>query len=118
MTTQNHHQLNYLEMPSSDISACKKFFAEVFGWTFTDYGPDYTCFVGQQIEGGFFTSEHVMNTEKGSALVVLYSKDLESTQSAVEKSGGLITQAIFSFPGGRRFHFTEPSGNEFSVWSE
>ncbi|WP_371195705.1 VOC family protein [Glaciecola sp. SC05] len=118
MPEQRHHQIHYLEIPTPDIAASKAFFEDAFDWRFVDYGPDYTCFVGQQIEGGFFTSAHAMNSEQGSALVVLYSKSLEDSLSKVQAAAGTIKQSIFSFPGGRRFHFVDPSGNEFAVWSE
>lgn len=118
MPEQLHQQIHYLEIPTPSIEASKAFFTEVFDWRFLDYGPDYTCFLGQQIEGGFFSSEHAMNSEQGSALVVLYSSTLEESQSKVERAGGKINKDIFSFPGGRRFHFIDPSGNEFAVWSE
>ena len=113
-----HHQLNYAEFPCRDLSATKAFFQQVFGWSFTDYGPDYTAFANSGLDGGFFRSEQMARTATGSALLVLYSSHLEATQAAVEQAGGQVIQAIFSFPGGRRFHFTEPSGNEFAVWSE
>ncbi|WP_337841306.1 VOC family protein [Rheinheimera sp.] len=117
-TQLKHHQLNYAEFPCRDLCATKAFFAQVFGWSFTDYGPDYTAFAHSGLDGGFFRSEQMARTANGSALLVLYSTHLEATQAAVEQAGGQIIQPIFSFPGGRRFHFTEPSGNEFAVWSE
>jgi predicted enzyme related to lactoylglutathione lyase len=113
-----HHKINYLEMPAEDILATKAFFTKVFGWKFIDFGPEYTAFEAEGIDGGFVASTNSMSTESGSALVVLYSDDLEASLSAVELAGGEISTQIFSFPGGRRFHFIEPSGNEFAVWSE
>ena len=112
-----HHEINYVEFPSSDLDATKSFFENCFGWSFVDYGPEYTAFSGQGLDGGFFKSDLRASTKDGSALVVLYSDDLEDTQTRVEGAGGLIVKPIFSFPGGRRFHFTEPAGNEFAVWS-
>ncbi len=82
-----------------------------------DYGPDYASFSDVGIDGGFFASELRSSAEKGAALVVLYSEDLETTLDSIVAAGGAITHPIFPFPGGRRFHFTEPSGNEFAVWS-
>lgn len=116
MKTDNH--INYIEIPAKDISATKKFFGEVFGWEFVDYGPDYCSFSNEGVDGGFFKSDLTASTNNGSVLIVLYSNDLEITQSSVEAAGGSIIKPIFSFPGGRRFHFTDPSGNEFAVWSE
>ena len=83
-----------------------------------DYGPDYCSFLNAGIDGGFYRSELKAQTEKGSALVVLYSSALESTLESVVAEGGKIIKPIFSFPGGRRFQFLDPSGNEFAVWSE
>lgn len=114
----NHEKINYVEFPSSDLLATKKFFKEVFEWSFEDYGPEYTAFSNSGLEGGFFKSSKYATTENGSALVVLYSTNLETTQAKIQQAGGKITKSIFSFPGGRRFHFAEPSGNELSVWSD
>ena len=113
-----HEKINYVEFPASDIEETKLFFTEVFGWSFEDFGPDYTAFSDEGLDGGFFKSELTATTEKGRALIVFYSKELEITQSKVENAGGKIKKAIFSFPGGRRFHFTDPSGNEYAVWSD
>jgi predicted enzyme related to lactoylglutathione lyase len=111
-----HEKINYLEYPAKDLDATKKFFSDVFGWTFADYGPDYIAFSNQGIDGGFFRSDLASATKNGAALTVFYSDDLEATLEKVSAGGGEIIQAIFSFPGGRRFHFAEPSGNEFAVW--
>lgn len=113
-----HNQINYIEIPAKDVPATKKFFGDVFDWTFTDYGPDYCSFSNDGVDGGFFKSDLTVSTSTGSVLVVLYSAELETTQSKVEASGGTIIKPIYDFPGGRRFHFTDPNGNEFAVWSE
>lgn len=113
-----HHKINYIEFPATDIEGSKAFFHKVFGWEFQDFGPDYTSFNGQGTDGGFFSSELKVDASGGSALIVLYSANLKETEQAVREAGGLIVREIFSFPGGRRFHFTDPSGNEFAVWSE
>lgn len=113
-----HEKLNYVEFPSQDIAKTKAFFERAFGWSFVDYGPDYTAFADQGLDGGFFRSDLCSSTANGAALLVFYSQDLESTLEKVTRAGGAIAKPIFSFPGGRRFHFTEPSGNEFAVWSE
>ncbi len=115
-----HEKVNYLEFHANDLDATKAFFAGVFGWSFTEYGPDYTCFsrADAGLDGGFFRSEKSSKTETGGALVVFYSQDLEDTQARIEAAGGTVIRPIFAFPGGRRFHFTEPSGNEFAVWSD
>jgi predicted enzyme related to lactoylglutathione lyase len=111
-------KINYVEFPAKDLKATKAFFQAAFGWSFADYGPEYAAFSDQGLDGGFFKSELAASAAKGSALVVLYSERLEETQSRVKSAGGRILKPIYSFPGGRRFHFVEPSGNELAVWSE
>lgn len=113
-----HEKINYVEYPARDLAATKHFFQQAFGWTFVDYGPDYASFSAQGLDGGFFRSELAARTSNGSALIVFYSKHLEETLAKIVAAGGEVVKPIFSFPGGRRFHFTEPSGNEFAVWSE
>lgn len=113
-----HGKIDYVEYPSRDLAATKRFFEHAFGWTFEDYGPDYAAFSDQGLDGGFFRSELAARTDAGSALVVLYSDDLEATLGKVEAAGGMVVKPIFAFPGGRRFHFTEPGGNELAVWSQ
>jgi uncharacterized protein len=113
-----HEKMNYVELPAKDLAGTKAFFESVFGWSFVDYGPEYTAFENQGLDGGFFQSDLASSTEKGAALIVFYSNQLEATLAKVEKAGGSILRPIYSFPGGRRFHFTEPSGNEFAVWGE
>ena len=113
-----HEKINYVELPAKDLAATKAFFQSVFGWSFVDYGPEYTAFENQGLDGGFFKSGLASSSAKGAALIVLYSNQLEATLAKVERAGGSIVRPIYSFPGGRRFHFTEPSGNEFAVWGE
>ena len=113
-----HEKINYVEFPASDLGSTKSFFEKAFGWSFTDYGPAYCAFSDEGLDGGFYEADLAASTQKGSALIVFYSANLEETQAKVERAGGRIIKPIFSFPGGRRFHFTEPSGNEFAVWGE
>lgn len=113
-----HEKINYVEFPSRDLQLTKTFFSTVFNWQFEDYGPDYCAFSNQGLDGGFFKSDLCSQTKQGAALVVFYSDNLAATQQKIEQAGGTIVQSIFSFPGGRRFHFAEPSGNEFAVWSD
>ncbi len=113
-----HEKINYVEFPASDIEATKAFFVAAFGWAFVDYGPDYTAFSDQGLNGGFFKSKLSASTDRGSALIVLYSESLEKTLEKIASAGGKIVKPIFSFPGGRRFHFAEPSANELAVWSD
>lgn len=113
----SHEKINYIELPACNLSATKDFFVAVFNWQFEDYGEGYTAFSNAGIDGGFYQSDLRATANKGSALVVLFSDNLEQTQQKVVRAGGRITTDIFSFPGGRRFHFIEPSGNELAVWS-
>ena len=113
-----HEKINYLEYPAKDLEATKKFFTDVFGWVFTDYGPEYTAFAKSSgMDGGFYKSDKVSHSDNGACLTVFLSDDLEQTEQSIVNHGGKITQPAFEFPGGRRFHFTEPSGNEFAVWT-
>jgi predicted enzyme related to lactoylglutathione lyase len=114
----DHEKINYVEFPSKEIEVTKSFFITVFAWTFVDYGPEYTAFSNAGLEGGFFKSDLTVSTSNGSALIVLYSENLEQTQSKIESTGGKIIKPTFSFPGGRRFHFSDPNGNEYAVWSD
>jgi uncharacterized protein len=105
-------KVDYVEMPGGDLPATKAFYAQAFGWGFTDYGPGYAAF-NEGLDGGFQTEEGA-----DKPLVVLYAHDLEGLEAKVRAAGGHVTRPIFSFPGGRRFHFTDPAGNEMAVWSE
>lgn len=114
----DHEKLNYVEFPAADLAATQAFFSAAFGWHFTDYGPDYAAFDHQGLEGGFYRANLASVTHQGGALLVFYSKNLVATQTKIVNAGGTINKATFSFPGGKRFHFLEPSGNEFAVWSD
>ncbi len=114
----NHEKIDYLEYPARDLAATKAFFEQVFGWSFTDYGPEYTAFDHQGVDGGFYLADLRSTADKGAALTVFYSEDLQATLNKVTAAGGEISTPVFEFPGGRRFHFKEPSGNEFAVWAE
>ena len=112
----DHEKINYVEYAAIDLAATKKFFIDVFGWVFKDFGEEYTAFTNAGLNGGFYHAHKNSKAEQGGALVVLYSYDLEDTYHKVEEAGGIITKQVFPFPGGRRFQFIEPSGNEFGVW--
>ncbi|MGB4811953.1 MAG: VOC family protein [Methylophilaceae bacterium] len=115
----NHHEkLNYVEFPANNISETKRFFESAFDWTFVDYGNDYAAFSNEGLDGGFYRANACSNTQNGGALLVFYSNNLEATQAKIKAAGGRIIKDIFDFPGGRRFQFTEPSGNEFAAWSD
>ncbi len=107
--------LDYVEFPTNNIAATKRFYSDVFGWRFTDYGPAYTSFSDGRLSGGF---DAARKPGSGGPLVVIYVDNLARTEKTVEAAGGKITRAVFAFPGGRRFHFTDPGGNELGVWSE
>jgi predicted enzyme related to lactoylglutathione lyase len=119
MRSAEHEKINYVEFPAKDIVATKAFFNQAFSWQFTDYGPEYSAFSASTagLEGGFYRADLSASTHSGSALIVLFSLELEQTQKKIVTAGGSIVKDIFPFPGGRRFHFTDPSGNEFAVWS-
>lgn len=111
-------KINYLELPAKDLDKVQAFYEAVFGWSFTDYGPDYRAFNDGFIDGGFHRSERSSRTESGAALIVIYANDLERCLASVTGHGGMLVREIFSFPGGRRFHFADPAGNELAVWSD
>lgn len=111
-------KINYVELPAKDIDLAKAFFSRVFNWSFVDYGPKYSAFSNGGLDGGFYQSDLAVSTDQGSALIVFYSKDLKSSQVKIEEAGGSIIQDIYSFPGGHRFHFSDPNGNEYAVWSD
>jgi predicted enzyme related to lactoylglutathione lyase len=111
-----HHGIDYIEIPVTDLVAAKRFYAAAFGWSLADYGPDYAGIqIGGREVGGLRPEAEV---RAGGPLVILYSQDLESSVEAVEKAGGKVVEPIYEFPGGRRFHFGDPAGNELAVWSD
>jgi len=111
-----HHAIDYVEFTVHDLAKAKRFYAAAFGWTFNDYGPEYAGICGDDREvGGLHQTTPL---RQGGPLVVLYSADLDSSLSAVRAAGGTVLEEPFSFPGGRRFHFADPSGNELAVWAQ
>lgn len=110
-------RLDYVEFASADPTASRKFFEQVFGWQFQDYGPDYVAFDDGRMQGGFFRGQP-LRAEQGAPLIVLYADQLPPLLQAIGAQGGDIVRPVFSFPGGSRFHFLEPGGNELAVWSE
>lgn len=110
-----HHAINYIEFPCVRPQRMRVFYAAVFGWNFQEYGPSYLAFQDGNLEGGFTTDAIISHD---GPLVVLYSANLEATLNSVTAQGGAIVKEIFSFPGGRRFHFQDPDGNILAVWSE
>lgn len=112
---ENKTRIDYIEFPVIDIEKAKQFYGKVFGWEFIDYGPDYVSFKEGRLFGGFRKEPSV---QSGGPLVIFYSTQLESIQADIKAAGGKIVKEIFEFPGGRRFHFTDPSENELAVWSD
>lgn len=111
-------KIDYVEFPASDFDAVEAFYHKVFDWQFTDFGPEYRAFHDEKLDGGFYKSELQSTTAQGAVLVLTYAIDLESTYQKVVDNGGRISAEIFSFPGGRRFQFLDPHGNELGVWTE
>jgi hypothetical protein len=114
MPGQKKNQIDYVEFAATDLAAFKRFYAEAFGWTFQDWGPDYISFEGAGIDGGVRGGEAAVN---GSTTVILYADDLKDAEARVVKAGGVIG-ARHEFPGGKRFHFTDPSRNALAVWTK
>lgn len=115
---QDDQKIDYIEFPCADFDAVQSFYEKAFDWSFTDYGPEYRAFTDGKLDGGFRRADHHSSTKNGAVLVILYAEDLESTRDKVAASGGTIVQDIFEFPGGRRFHFSDPANNELAVWSD
>ncbi|WP_068081231.1 VOC family protein [Polycladidibacter stylochi] len=111
-------KMNYIELPCMDFAKAQYFYEAAFGWTFVPYGEDYLAFNDSAMDGGFYKAQMQCRQENGSALVVLYSPTLEAIRDKVVSCGGQIHKDIFSFPGGRRFHFLDPHGNELAIWSD
>jgi len=116
MVQEEHNlRIDYLELPAADIGEAKRFYSTVFGWSFTDYGPDYTSFSDGRLAGGFSKTETVA---PGGPLIVIYAMDLSGLENAIKENGGVIVKETYAFPGGKRFHFRDPSGHELAVWSD
>ena len=119
MSNHQNCSMDYIEFPATDIEATKHFYHHVFGWDFKDWGPDYVSFHDGRMGGGFTTEAQVATGGKTTgALVVLYAANLQETYNKVKGAGGRVVRETFEFPGGRRFHFADPNGNELAVWSE
>ena len=115
VSAEHDRHIDYIEMGATDIGATRRFYEAAFGWKFTDYGPDYTAFEDGRLTGGFHTERA---PSRGGALVILFAVDIADAERRVVNAGGTITTPTFEFPGGRRFHFTDPSGNELAVWTD
>ena len=113
--TEKDRRIDYIELPTIDLAETKRFYGELFGWKFVDYGPEYTSFNDGRLDGGFRKEPTI---RRGGPLIIIYSVNLELMKESIKAAGGKIVKDIFEFPGGRRFHFTDPSGNELAVWSD
>ena len=113
-----HGKIDYIELPAANFEAVEQFYTQVFGWTFLSYGPNYHAFNDGKMDGGFYPSDQHSSAKDGAALIIFYSNDIATTYKAIVDAGGTILKEIFSFPGGRRFHFADPSNNELAVWTD
>src|SRR6266516_924885 len=113
MTQSDHdRRVDYIEFGATDVGGTKQFYQQVFGWQFQDYGPDYTSFQDGRVSGGFTKDAPV---RPANPLVVIYAMQLEAIEAKIKQAGGKIVLKTYPFPGGRRFHFTDPSGNQLAV---
>lgn len=112
---QQHHHIDYVEFPATDLAAMKRFYGAVFGWEFEDYGPDYVAILGAGLDGGF--NPKAKPAGRTGAMVIFYSDDIAASEQAVRDAGGEITER-HDFPGGKRFQFIDPSGNEVAIWTK
>jgi predicted enzyme related to lactoylglutathione lyase len=113
--SERHHRVDFFELPVVDMSAAKAFYAAAFGWAFEDWGPDYADIKGAGLSGGLRAVPEA--APSGGVLVILYSEDLEASEKAVVAAHGKVTER-HDFPGGRRFHFADPSGNQLAIWTK
>ncbi|KAL7747153.1 hypothetical protein RI367_007513 [Sorochytrium milnesiophthora] len=116
----NNLRMDYIEFVTTDVQAAKRFYTQVFGWEFKDYGPQYAAFKDGRIEGGFRTADEASaqgSTKETNPLVCMAADDLEDVEQRVKAAGGTVTKNIYEFPGGRRFHFADPTGLQLAVWS-
>lgn len=113
--SENDLRIDYIEFPAKDIDETKKFYSTLLGWKFEDYGPDYTSFHDGRLGGGFFKSDEI---KPGGPLVVIYAANIDSMLEKIAGAGSKIVKPIFEFPGGKRFHFLDPSGHELAIWTD
>ena len=111
-------KMDYIEFPADDFDAVQSFYSKTFGWEFQDYGPEYRAFSDGKMDGGFYRSNNQSRSTNGAALMIFYAENLETVRETVVANGGVIAKDIFAFPGGRRFQFLDPNGNELAVWSD
>ncbi len=105
-------RINFVELPTSDLAASRRFYSDAFGLSFTDFGPTYSCTMTGDVDLGLQADSAEATA---GTLAVIEADDLEGALEAVKKAGGTITRSVFAFPGGRRFHFRDPGGNELAA---
>jgi uncharacterized protein len=112
---EQDRRVDYIEFGATDVGRTRAFYEQVFGWQFQDYGPDYTSFQDGRLSGGFTKDAPV---RPANPLVVIYAVQLDAIEATIKQAGGKIVREAYAFPGGRRFHFSDPSGNELAVWTD
>ncbi|WP_426244439.1 VOC family protein [Nocardioides sp. LHG3406-4] len=115
--TETHHTISYVELNVRDLAAARAFYEQAFGWAFNDYGPDYAGIRAPSGEGEVGGLNAEREPSPGGPLVLLFSEDLDASVAAVEAAGGQVTEGPYDYPGGRRFHFTDPDGNGLGVYA-
>ena len=114
--THTHHAIEYVELAAPDIAAAKAFYSAAFGWEFTDYGSEYAGIRAAEGDGEVGGLTAASTPSPDGVLVLLWSDDLDATVGSVQDAGGTVTNGPYEFPGGRRFHFQDPAGNELGVY--
>ncbi len=109
------NRIDYIEIPATDLKKAEEFFSALFNWSFQNWGEEYTSFNDGQLDGGFRLAADVAPAT--GVLVIFFSTDLERDVERVQELGATISEPIFPFPGGRRFHFVDPTGTEYAIWS-
>ena len=115
--TNTHHAIDYVELPTTDLPGTRAFYERAFGWQFNEYGPEYAGIRSPSGDGEVGGLDGTAGADRTAPLVLLYSDDLDASVAAVVAAGGTVVQGPYAFPGGRRFHFTDPSGTELGVWA-
>jgi uncharacterized protein len=115
--TNIHHAIDYVELPVANLAISREFYQRAFGWRFNDYGPQYAGIQAPSGDGEVGGLNATTGSDRPAPLVLVYSEDLDASVEAVQRAGGTVVQGPYEFPGGRRFHFTDPSGVELGVWA-
>jgi len=108
-------RIDYVEIPVTDLKKAREFFSELFDWSFQKWGDDYMSFNDGRLGGGFRRAAEPAPAT--GVLIVFFSTDIDRDFDRVQELGATISEPIFPFPGGRRFHFVDPTGTEFAIWS-